>query len=216
MEKKIIRNIVIGILIVVILFTISTLLVERYIGFLTNLVQKNYYTGAILFTLAQIIAIVFAPLTSVPLTPIASRTYGFFITLFLVYVGSVIGSILAFIIAKKYGKPFVSKMINIETTEGIFERLDTKYLFVDLILLRIAAPADLLSYSEGIFLKISFETFLITTIIGSIPGSIFFAFLGLLSISSQLLLWLLAAGVIIATLKIIFQLNKREPKILKY
>lgn len=191
------------------MFTLSTYLVDRYIVILRDIVQKNYYFGVGLFILAQIVAIVFAPLTSVPLTPIASKTYGFFITLVLIYIGSVIGSILAFMIAKKFGKPLVSKIINLETSEEIFNHLNKKYLFTNLILLRIVGPADLISYSEGIFTSISYEMFAITTIAGSVPSSFFFSFLGTLDISTQLLLWLLATGFIIATLKIIFVFNQK-------
>ncbi|MFA4960918.1 MAG: VTT domain-containing protein [Candidatus Pacearchaeota archaeon] len=205
MKTKILKDIIAGVIAIIILFAIISFIVEKNIAFLKEIIQANYLLGAIFFIFIEALAIVFAPFSSTPLTPIASKTFGVLITSSLFYTGNIIGSILAFLIAKKYGKKAVSKIINIKKAEELAENLSSKNIFISLVLLRVVLPSEILSYSSGIFTKISHKMFLITLLIGAIPGSIFYAYLGSLSILYQLIWW--AIGIIVLIIIFYFTFN---------
>jgi uncharacterized membrane protein YdjX (TVP38/TMEM64 family) len=151
--------------------------VSSYITPLKSLIEKYYYLGMFFFILIETLSIVLAPLTSTPLVPIASQTYGIWITFILFYIGNFIGSLIAFILAKTYGKKIVSNFISLEKAEDIVDGLSKRHKFLSLVILRVIIPADILSYSLGIFTKINYRIFLITLLVGSIPGSLYFAFI---------------------------------------
>jgi uncharacterized membrane protein YdjX (TVP38/TMEM64 family) len=218
MERKIKKDIAIAVVILIILFTAVSFVVDRNIDPLKEFIQKNYVKGIFFFVLIEIIAIVFAPLTSVPLTPIASRTYGTLITFILIYIGTVIGSILAFFIAKRFGKKIVQKFISLEKAHEITGSLSEKNIFITLILLRILIPADILSYSLGIFTKIKNRLFITTTLWGTIPGAIFFAYLGTLTIFQQFIGWTIGIVGLMITFYLLMKIegkNKEDSAVKK-
>jgi uncharacterized membrane protein YdjX (TVP38/TMEM64 family) len=211
MKKRTIYEIVVGLILVAILFTISTFIVDLYLDTLRDIIEQNYYLGAIIFIIFEALTVVFAPLSSTPIVPIASRTYGVFITFFLFYIGNVIGSIIAFFISKKYGKKIVKKLIDIKRAEDLLGNLSRKNLFISLILLRIAVPAEIVSYSAGIFKeKISNKMFISTLLIGAIPGGIFFAYIGSLRILYQLAWWIFALFSVLLILYLLYKINKKS------
>lgn len=141
----------------------------------------------ILFVLIQIIQVVF------PILPGAvgclggillfGPLWGFIYN----YVGISIGSVLAFALSRKYGKPFVKRMIGDKNYRKYIGWLDKKngfdYAFAIAIFLP-AAPDDLLCFIAGLT-KMSYKKFIWIIILRK-PGSIFLYSMGLTGVMEVL------------------------------
>lgn len=194
---------------IIILFALASYFTRQNIDFITQVISQNYFLGALIFASIEALAIVVAPLTSIPLIPIISLTYGPPVAFILLYTGEVIGSLVAFAVARKYGKKLVAKLISLEKTEKITTTLSEKNLFITLILLRITLPHDILSYSLGTLTKINYKIYTTTLLIGTIPSAIFFAYLGGFPIAYQLISWTAGISILIILFYIIFR--KKSP-----
>ena len=103
------------------------------------------------------------------------------------YVGISIGSVLAFLLSKRYGKPFVRNMIGEKNYDKYIGWLNKGNAFDKAFAAAIffpVAPDDLLCYIAGLT-KMSLKKFTLIIILGK-PGSIFLYSLGLTSITRLL------------------------------
>jgi len=212
MRNKTKLNIALTLAFVIISFIIVSYFVQTNLIFLSKLIKDNYILGLFIFTLVDILSIVVAPVTSIPLIPIVANTYGVLITTIFFSIGGVIGSLIAFWIGKRYGKDLVKKIISIEEAEEVSGAINKKNLFFSLILLRIVVPADVLSYTLGIFTNIKYGMYISTLIIGIIPGAFYFAYVGSLPWLYQLIGWVVGIIVLILILWVTFR--KKEVKII--
>jgi len=93
-------------------------------------------------------------------------------------LGTIIGSIIAFYIAKIGGKPIITKLIGskwIGRVDNWVERNGTKaILFTRLIPI---IPFDLISYMAGIT-KLKFRNYLFATVVGAFPRVLMLALIG--------------------------------------
>ena len=100
------------------------------------------------------------------------------------YVGISMGSILAFVLSKRYGKSFVQHMIGEKNYKKYIGWLDKGTAFDKAFAAAIffpVAPDDLLCYIAGLT-KMTLRKFTLIIILGK-PGSIFLYSLGLTSIT---------------------------------
>ena len=195
-------------LIVIVLFILVSYIVDSNIDFFKNIVQDNFYLGIFIFIILEVISIVVAPVTTIPILPIASKTYGVFLASCFFIIGGIIGSLIAFIIGKTFGKKVASRFVSIEQAEEAVKAFPKKHLFFSLIFLRTAVSSDVLSYSLGIFTKIGYKMFISTTVIGIIPSAIFFAYLGVLPTIYQIIGWVL--GIVILLIILYFMFKRRR------
>lgn len=194
--------------IVIGIFVLISYLVQKNIVFFDNLITSHYALGIFIFIFAEVLAIVVAPITSLPLIPIASNTYGPLLTAFFYILGGIVGSFIAFWIGKTYGKNLVKKLVSIERAEEVSAAIPKKNLFVSLVLLRIVVPADILSYALGIFTEVGYGMFLLTLVVGTIPGAFYFSYLGALPLGYQILGWV--GGLVFLVTVLYFMFRKKE------
>jgi len=208
MEKNKLKiKILLPTLAIIILFILATYIGTKYRDELILLLENNnlYFRGFLIYIGLIILATVIAPLSTLPIIPIASSIWGPFITTFLNIAGWSIGAIIAFYLSRKYGLPLVKHFVNRYTLDKIQSRFpDGKRELISIILLRMIIPVDILSYGLGLFPKIKWQNYLIGTIIGIIPFSFVFAYLGVLPIKYQII-GLLVLG---PTLLFIWRKNK--------
>lgn len=133
--------------------------------------------GMIFYVFITAIAVVIAPISTFPLIPIASIAWGFVISAILSIAGWTIGAQIAFMIARRFGKPLVQKFISLEKLEAFEKRIPEKNLFWSIVLLRMTVPVDLLSYALGLFSKISYSKYFWATIIGVTPFAFIFSYI---------------------------------------
>ncbi len=201
---------------IVMLFLIVSYFVQQNLKFLENLLQDSVF-GMFIYVMLLVIESVFAPVTLLPIIPAAANIWGPSLTGFLTIIGWTIGSLAAFGIARKYGFPIVGKIIPLAKMEKIENLLPERHIFFGIVILRIAIPIDVLSYVLGMFTKIKWKTYTLATLIGILPASFFFAYLGELPFAYQLI-GAEAGGIIILVIVIVSLVANKSAKsgIMKY
>jgi len=135
--------------------------------------------GQIGLLVVMIIQTIIAPIPSEALL-IFSGAIGIKIIDIVIFggLGTIIGSIIAFYIAKVGGKPIITKLIGskwIGRVDNWVERNGTKaILFTRLIPI---IPFDLISYMAGIT-KLRFRNYLFATVVGAFPRVLMLALIG--------------------------------------
>ncbi|MBI4117027.1 TVP38/TMEM64 family protein [Candidatus Pacearchaeota archaeon] len=182
------------ILAIVALFALSSYLVRQNIDFLKSIIGNDF--GILFYILIAIFAVVVAPVSMMPLIPLASGVFGGFYAAIFNIIGWTLGSFIVFFISRKYGVPLIKKFVSLEKMEKFENKIPKENLFLDLILLRMIIPVDVLSYGISLFTKIDFRTFALTTFIGIIPFAFVFSYLGTIPLKYQIIGILIAIFII--------------------
>ena len=186
----------IEILVIIILFILSSYIIQTNIEFFEYF-MNNKLLGMAVYLIITIIAIVIAPVSTMALLPLAANLWGTVITAILSIVGWTIGSLIAFVLARKYGVPLVKKFVSLEKINKIEKMIPKKNLFWSIVFLRITIPVDILSYALGLFSKIKTLPYLLATIIGTIPFAFIYSYLGKMPFYYQIMAVILAGIVIL-------------------
>ena len=173
-----------GILILIVFILVSYFLQTNMEFFEKNLDLGIF--GIFLYVFITVFATVVAPISAIPLLPVAVFLWGWFYAAILSVIAWTIGSVIAFIIARKYGISIIKKFISLDKISYYESFIPKKDLFLGIILMRIFLPVDLLSYLLGIFSKVNLRTFTLATFIGVIPFAIILSYVGSLPILYQL------------------------------
>ena len=160
------------ILLVVGFFIAAVLLTQYYKDEIVQYLDFGYW-GMLIYVLLAISSTVLAPVNTLPLIPIATVLWGGLISALLSITAWTLGAIIAFIIARRWGKPFIEKHYDLEKISRYEKLLGDKYIFWNIVALRIIIPVDILSYAIGLFTSIKLSTYSLATLIGVSP----FAFL---------------------------------------
>jgi len=190
------RKAIIEILVIVLIFILLTYFIQTYMGFFKNLIGKSIL-GILIYVLIIIIAIVVAPLSSIPLIPLMSNLWGWKFTGVISVIGWTLGSIIAFLLARKYGVNIVKRLISLEQIHKIENKIPKEHLFLSVIFLRMIIPVDILSYALGLFSKIRFWPYVVATFIGVIPVTFLLSYLGTIPFVYQITAFLIAVLVLL-------------------
>jgi uncharacterized membrane protein YdjX (TVP38/TMEM64 family) len=193
MDKRIKR--IIEVLVAVIVFLLFSYIIQYNLEYLEKLITNNL-VGMLIYLSLEILSIVIAPVTTLPLIIIATNLWGWFLTGILNILGWFLGSWIAFLIARKYGIKIVKRFISIEKIHRIENKIPKERLFWSVVLLRMVVPADILSYAIGIFTRMSKKSYLLATLIGITPFAFIWAYFGGIKIKYQIILFL-AIGILI-------------------
>lgn len=210
MVKYLFSKKMIPVLVILGLFVITTAASQRYSDEVNLWVAGGGFGSVLVYIAITILAIVAAPLTSIPLIPLVVQSWGVFWTGIFSIIGWLIGSLIAFWIARKYGSPLVSKFSSIEKAKKIQRNIPKNNLFWYLIFLRMTTPVDILSYALGLFSDISWKMYFTTTLVGIIPLTFLVAYAGTLSLRYQLAYVLLAACIIAVGIVVNEKIIKRN------
>lgn len=168
------------------LFLISAYVAQTYEAYFIALLSDESWIGILAYTGIAFTTTVVAPLTSIPLMPIASSVWGPVVAAVASIVGWLIASMIAFFLSRTYGRALVEKVISNEKILSIERRVPEKNIFWSIVLLRMAVPADVLSYVLGLFTAISWRTYFFATLIGITPFAFVFAYTGTLPLVYQI------------------------------
>lgn len=185
-----------GILIVIGFFVLASYLVQNNLEDIRIALDFGFLS-MLVYIFILITATVIAPLNAVPLVPIASNLWGWFLAGLLSILGWGLGALIAFSLARKYGVPLVKRFVSIEKMSKYERLIPQENIFWAIVFLRMAIPVDVLSYILGLFTHIKFRTYAVATFIGIAPFAFIFAFLGNLPLLYQIL------GIILAGLMIL-------------
>ena len=151
---------------------------SQFLGELKLLALGSEAIAVPVFVVILILSTVLAPLSSLPLVPLASAVYGWFPTFLYSVVGWGIGALLAFLIARQWGRPLLSKIVSIERLTKYEHRIPHNTEFFLVVLLRMVIPVDLLSYALGLLSDITISRYTLATVIGIMPFAFIFSYFG--------------------------------------
>ncbi len=144
---------------------------------------KNYVEGMGtysygVYVLVLSAAVIFAPLTVMPIIPIATSVFGPFVTGILSVIGWTAGATGAFFIARYLGRPILIKFVDIEKIDRFVDSFPKHSHFWFIILIRHIMPVDIVSYALGLTKSLGFATYFAATLIGVTYFSFAFAYMG--------------------------------------
>lgn len=169
---------------IILLFVLFSYIIQSNLDLFKSYIGSNLQ-GMLIYVLISIIAIVIAPISTMPMIPVASNLWGGFTAGVLSIIGWTIGSMIAFIIARKYGVKIVKWIIPIEKIARFEKSLPEENIFWTIVFLRMVIPVDILSYALGLFSKMKTNRYFFATLIGVTPFAFVFAYLGKLPIYYQ-------------------------------
>ncbi len=144
------------------LFTSDVKAVSDFIG------PPNLLSVLVLLLLV-ILEVVVAVIPPFVLYIVGGFIFGTFLGGTIVLIGNIIGSAIAFYIARRYGRKFIEKGIPKKTRE-VFDRFSEKYGGVSIFLLRLnpLTSSDAFSYLAGLS-SMSMQRFILGTALGLAP-----------------------------------------------
>ena len=195
-------------LLVVLFFIAVSYFVQANNDVIRNYIEKRSLVGMLVYLGANLTAVVVAPVSALPLIPVAANVWGWFVTGILNIIGWTAGAVIAFVLAQKYGKPIIKRLVSIEKLEKIEKILPEQSVFWGVVFLRMVTPVDGLSYALGLFSKMSLWQFFLATLIGITPFSFVFAYAGTLPVVYQILA--LGAAIVIFISGWMFMKKRKE------
>lgn len=187
MENKNKIKAFLGLVIILALFILSSYLVQKNIDIVKPYVKDYGAIGIGAYMVLLALEVIFIPISVIPLIPIISNSYGFFIAFIATLFGWFFGALISFGLARRFGKPLIKKLVSLNDLEKFEKLLPKNQKLFGLVLVRILVPSDALNYFFGIFTKINLSTFAITTFLGIIPITLFLVYVGNLPVIFQII-----------------------------
>lgn len=170
------------------LFVVASLASTAYKEEIQLLVTSSGHWSMFYYVVITAVAIVVAPVSTLPLMPVATMAWGWQIAGALSVLGWVLGSQVAFFLARRYGKKFIQRFVSLESLARFENSLPKENIFWTVVLLRMTVPVDILSYALGLFSNISTRMFFLSTLVGVTPFAFIFSYTGGLSPGLQFII----------------------------
>lgn len=155
----------------------AVLLVRRHADAIHRFIETNPVLGLCLYLFLNILDAVVAPGATLPLIPVAARAWGRVPAALATIAGWTSGSLIAFLIAQRWGYPIVRKLTSISRVRQM-KRYVPENLFWSVVLLRLVLPMDVISYVLGLFTDMTWLPYVAATALGVAPAAFLLAFLG--------------------------------------
>lgn len=188
-----------GVIFIVAFFIFFSYFVQNNLHLFERLIVGNF-VGMLVYVLLNIMAVVLAPITVLPLIVIAAEFWGWFFAGVITAFGWLVGSVIAFVLARKFGTQILNKLMSLEKIYELEEKVSVGNNFWSVVFLRMVVPVDILSYALGLFSKIKLLPYTLATAIGILPFAFLFAYLGKVPFVYQIVLGLVFLIVLLAWL----------------
>lgn len=189
----------IGLIFVGLLFVVAAYAAHVFQPFLQGFVSHSGVLGMVLYTGISALLVILAPISSLPLLPVAVSMWGSFAAALMSLTGWIVGAVIAFFLARRYGMPLVLRFVSRSTVDIIEHIVVGTASFWHILMLRAVLPFDVTSYAFGLFTKVSFKTYFWTTVIGVLPFAFILSYAITLPIGYQI-----AMGVIVIAVAVFF------------
>ena len=151
----------------------------------------------VVLILCMAAAVVIPPIPSIPLDLAAGAVFGPFLGAVYAIIGAEIGAIVSFLIGRAVGRETMSRLLK---TDLVFCQKCTDHQLMGMVLFARLIPIfsfDVISYGAGLT-NISLRTFALATLVGMMPPTFAFTYLGSSAVPAQ---WpLIALGVLMVAL----------------
>jgi uncharacterized membrane protein YdjX (TVP38/TMEM64 family) len=155
----------------------ALLLVRAYDAELRRFIEQHPLPGILLYIVLNMLDAMIAPGATLPLIPIAAKAWGRIPAALITTVGWTAGSLLAFLIARRWGPSAVKKITSYERVRRLRKYIPDN-LFWSVVLMRAVMPMDVISYVLGLFTDMSWQSYLGATALGLLPSALLLAYLG--------------------------------------
>lgn len=192
----------------------SQVIQQKIIGSVDMLglyLQQHVILGMLIFFSVSVVAVLLSPFSSVPLVPSAIMAWGNFSTFWLLYLGWIIGGIIAYFIGSFFSEKIIKRFIPLEKVDYYKERISVNSQFWLVLLFRLAIPSEAASYTLGI-IRYHFWKYLAVTILTEIIFALFVVYSSAILLSGKILYF---SAVIIAggtTLYFLYRYVQRRIK----
>ncbi len=176
------------------LFVISAYVTQVYSVELEAALHGHGMWGPVLYVLLSALSVILAPLNTLFLLPIAGMLWGPCVAAILSILGWTLGSVGAYAIAQRYGKPLVGRFVDLTKVERMTQAIPSQHIFWWVVAMRMVVSVDVLSYVLGLTLPMRYGTYMLATLIGVTPFAFVFAY------ASSLPLPYMVAATVIALL----------------
>lgn len=155
--------------------------------FFNHLVKEPTLLDGFIFVTCLAAAVVFLPLTAMPLIPMGSMVFGPLVTSLLSILGWTIGAVGAFLVSRYIARPVILRISDLDGLEKFIQNYTGKTRFILIVLLRLTVPVDIGSYALGLISSVRLLEYTLATLIGVTWFSFAFAYLGDNLINSNIL-----------------------------
>jgi uncharacterized membrane protein YdjX (TVP38/TMEM64 family) len=169
---------------VMVAFLLLYLAARRYTPFIFDAqalrawIAQFGIVAPLVFIFVQALQVVIAPIPGQAVALVAGYLFGAVAGTIYSLTGVLIGSAVAFSLAKRYGRPFVETILHedvIERFDSFVDRIGIQGLFVFVIIPGL--PDDAICFLSGLT-KLRLRTFLVVISIGRLPAYVFTVYAG--------------------------------------
>jgi uncharacterized membrane protein YdjX (TVP38/TMEM64 family) len=171
--------------------------VRRFAEPIRAFIDGHAFWGLFLYITLNIIDAVVAPGATLPLIPVAVRVWGRVSAALATTAGWTAGSLIAFLIARRWGYPVVRKITSVERVRAM-RRYIPEDLFWSIVLVRLVLPMDVISYVLGLFTDIEWPKYVVATALGLTPSAFVLAYFGKLPNAYEIMTFGVAAMAVVA------------------
>jgi len=171
--------------------------VRRFAEPIRGFIDEQAFRGLFLYIALNIVDAVVAPGLTLPLIPIAVRAWGRVPAALATTAGWTAGSLIAFLIARRWGYPVVRKITSIERVRAM-RRYIPEDLFWSVVLVRLVLPMDVISYVLGLFTDIGWPEYAAATALGLTPSAFLLAYFGKLPNAYEIIAFGVGAMAVVA------------------
>lgn len=150
---------------------------EWDVSWLEAWIREHQWLGAGMYVLAVAASVVLLPFSSLPLLPLATRSYGVVPTALLSAAGWWAGCLIAFQIAR-FGRRYLERLTSLEAVDRFEERVPADIGFGGIVVLRMILPVDLVSFALGLLKRLRFATYAAASLIGILPFAFVWSYAG--------------------------------------
>lgn len=144
---------------------------------LKALVERAGFFGPLIFIGTVILEVVVAPIPGAVFPVIAGFLFGFWEGVLYSYIGNLLGTLAAFLLARAFGQPFIAKLISVNklTRANTLLTKYSRHLFW--LYAMPIFPLDIISFLLGVS-SLSFKKFAIIVSFSFIPNILLLNFFG--------------------------------------
>lgn len=138
---------------------------------------QHPWLGAGIYVVLVMASVVLLPFSSLPLLPLATRSYGVVLTALLSAAGWWAGCLIAFQIAR-LGRRYLERITSMEAIDRLEEKVPEDVGFGGIVVLRIILPVDVLSFALGLLKRLRFRTYAVASLVGILPFAFLWSYAG--------------------------------------
>lgn len=150
---------------------------EWDMSWLESWIGRHFVLGAGIYFVLVVASVVLLPFSSLPLLPLATRSYGVVLTALLSAAGWWAGCLIAFQIAR-LGRRYLERITSLEAVDRIEEKIPEDVGFGGIVVLRMILPVDVVSFALGLLKRLRFRTYAVASLVGILPFAFVMSYAG--------------------------------------